>query len=384
MQQINPTEKKAMKKIKHSSRLKALAASLPLALLVGCGGGSDGASRGPGADTTAPTLAASAAIAPANGSTDIGYAAVAKFTASEALSAASIKMACDGVDVPGTTAVSGAVATFTPLAPGYAANAKCTATVNAALTKDLAGNPFASNVVMTNFTVKSLVCSSTAANTPPVVNGTAMVAVCGNVFVDPTVAKNQYPQIVESISTAIAADKAVYSALQSSQSDVVVCSTAACGTYFSGPSLRNVTLPPNSFAGQYVAPRMTVVLTSATYGRNSFVLAHEFSHVEVAARLNGKQVPAWFDEGLATFIGNEPDCTYVTGKGIADLTTLELGAKWTSYTVNSANFSKTYCQARAEVAAWTSKHGIAGVAQLLQSVSQGQSFSSQYGALLTQ
>lgn len=376
-----------MTNIKHKSRIQALAISLPLLVLVGCGGGSDGASTPvnvPSADTTAPTMAASAAIAPANGSTDIGYGAVAKFTASEALSAASIKVACDGVDVPGTTAVSGTVATYTPLAPGYAANAKCTATVNGGLTKDLAGNAFASNVAITNFTVKSLGCTSTATNTPPVVNGTALVAVCGNVFVDPTVAKNQYPQIVDSISTAIAADQTVYGALQSSQPDVVVCSTAACGTYFAGASLRNVMLPPNSFAGQYVAPRTTVVLTSATYGRNAFVLAHEFSHVEVAARLNGSQVPAWFDEGLATFIGNEPDCTNVTGKGVADLTTLALGQNWTSYTGNSANFSKTYCQARAEVAAWTAQHGMSGVAQLLQAVSQGQSFASQYGALLTQ
>ena len=382
-----PITEKPMKNFKYKSRVQVLAISLPLLVLIGCGGGSDSATTPvsvPSADTTAPTLAASLAIAPTNGSTDIGYAAVTKFTATEALSIASIKMACDGIDVPGSTTVSGAVATFTPLAPGYAASAKCTATVNAALTKDLAGNAFASNVAITNFTVKSLGCSSTATNTPPVFNGTALVAVCGNVFVDPTVAKNQYPQIVDSISTAIAADKAVYGALQSSQPDVVVCNTPGCGTYFAGTSLRNVMLPTNSFAGQYVAPRTTVVLTSGTYGRNAFVLAHEFSHVEVAVRLNGKQVPAWFDEGLATLIGNEPECTGVTGKGVADLTTLAQQENWNSYTGNSANFSKTYCQARAEVAAWTGKYGIAGVVQLLQSVSKGQSFSSLYGALLTQ
>ena len=373
-----------MNNTKHMSRIQALVVSLPLVLLVGCGGGSNSASSVSSADTSAPTLAAAPAITPANGATDAAYAATLSFTASKPLSAASIKMNCDGVDVSGTTTVSGAVATYTPAAPGYAANAQCMATVNATATKDLAGTPFASNVALSNFTVKALACSSSASNSPPAFNGTALAAACGNVFVEPTVAKNQYPVIVEGINSAIQADKALYGALQSTQPDVVVCNSTACGTYFAGASQRNTTLYPNSYAGQYVAPRMTVVLTSATWNRNPYVLAHEFSHVEAAARLNGKHVPAWFDEGLATYVGGEPICTNVSGKGINDLLTLDLEPDWVTYTNNSAVFDKTYCQARAEVAAWVTKKGNAAIDQLLQAVSQGQSFTSQYGPMQTQ
>lgn len=129
---------------------------------------------------------------------------------------------------------------------------------------------------------------------------------------------------------------------------------------------------------------LTVVLTSATYNRNAYVLAHEFSHVEVNARLNGARVPAWFDEGLATYVGGEPVCTNVTGKGIPSLLTLDLVSDWTAYTNNSATFEKTYCQARAEVAAWVAKKGNPAIGQLLQAVSQGQTFTSQYGAMQTQ
>jgi hypothetical protein len=351
-------------------------------ILCSCGGGGGGGSAT--TDTTAPTLAAAPAINPANGVMGAAYASTVNFTASEALSTASINMTCDGIDVPGATTVSGAVATYTPTAPGYAANAKCVATMNASGTKDVVGNAFASNVTITNFTVKALSCTGTATNGPPSLNGTALVAACGNIFIDPTVAKNQYPVIVDAVSASIQSDKVVYDSLVSTQPDVIVCSTTTCGTYFAGASLRNVTLPPNNHAGQYTVPRTTIVLTSATYKRNTYVLAHEFSHVEVAARLNGAHVPAWFDEGLATYVGAEPVCTNVTGKGIPNLLTLDLESDWVTYTNNSNVFLTTYCQARAEVAAWVAKRGNAAIGQLLQAVSQGQNFSSQYGAMQTQ
>lgn len=47
-------------------------------------------------------------------------------------------------------------------------------------------------------------------------------------------------------------------------------------------------------------------------------------------------------------------------------------------------FFKTYCQARAEVAAWIGKRGNAVVVQLLEAVRQGHSFAGQYGAMTTQ
>lgn len=366
--------------IRFLSRAISIAASM---ILCACGGGGGGGSSAT-SDTTAPTLAAAPAISPANGATGAAYASTVSFTASETLSTASIKMTCDGVDVPGTTTVSGAVATYTPTAPGYAANSKCVATVNASATKDVAGNAFASNVTITNFTVNALSCTGTSSNNPPSFNGTALIAACGNVFIDPTVAKNQYPVIVDAVSAAAQSDKTVYGSLVSTQPDVIVCSSATCGTYFAGASLRNVTLPPNTFAGQYTVPRTTVVLTSATYNRNAYVLAHEFSHVEAAARLNGKHVPAWFDEGLATYVGAEPVCTNVTGKGIPSLLTLDLESDWVTYTNNSNVFLTTYCQARAEVAAWVAKKGNAAIGQLLQAVSQGQTFTSQYGTMQTQ
>lgn len=353
-------------------------------VLSGCGGG------GGGSDTSAPTapatltLAAAPAIAPVNGTTGADYAPAVQFTASKALAAAGVKLVCDGVAVAGKTTISGAVATFKPDAPGVAANAQCTATVDAAATKDAAGTVFTGSTALTSFTVKALACPGGTANTPPSFNGTALVAACGNVFVESAVAKNLWPGIVNGIQVALEMDRKVYGTLQAAQPDVLVCQSGACADYFAGPRRRNVTLYPNTYAGQYVAPRMTVVLTSPTWTQNPYVLAHEFSHVEVAKRIGGKHVPAWFDEGLATYIAGEPICTNVTGKGIDDLRKLDLETDWVAYTGPEDVFFKTYCQARAEVAAWIGKRGNTGVVQLLDAVRQGQSFAGQYGALLTQ
>lgn len=353
-------------------------------VLSGCGGGGDGS------DTSAPTapatltLAAAPAIAPVNGTTGADYAPAVQFTASKALAAAGVKLVCDGVAVAGKTTISGAVATFKPDAPGVTANAQCTATVDAAATKDAAGTVFTGSTALTSFTVKALACPGGTANTPPSFNGTALVAACGNVFVESAVAKNLWPGIVNGIQVALEMDRKVYGTLQAAQPDVLVCQSGACADYFAGPRRRNVTLYPNTYAGQYVAPRMTVVLTSPTWTQNPYVLAHEFSHVEVAKRIGGKHVPAWFDEGLATYIAGEPICTNVTGKGIDDLRKLDLETDWVAYTGPEDVFFKTYCQARAEVAAWIGKRGNTGVVQLLDAVRQGQSFAGQYGAMLTQ
>ena len=353
-------------------------------VLSGCGGG------GGGSDTSAPTapatltLAAAPAIAPVNGTTGADYAPTVQFTASKAMAAAGIKLVCDGAVVAGKTTVSGAVAIFKPDAPGVAANAQCTATVDAAATKDAAGTVFTGSTALTSFAVKALACPGGTANTPPSFSGTALVAACGNVFIEPAVAKNLWPGIVNGIQVALEMDRKVYGTLQAAQPDVLVCQSGACADYFAGPRRRNVTLYPNTYAGQYVAPRMTVVLTSPTWTQNPYVLAHEFSHVEVATRTGGKHVPAWFDEGLATYIAGEPICTNVTGKGIDDLRKLDLETDWVAYTGPEDVFFKTYCQARAEVAAWIGKRGNAGVVQLLDAVRQGQTFAGQYGAMQTQ
>lgn len=226
--------------------------------------------------------------------------------------------------------------------------------------------------------------TGTVSNSVPAFNGTSLVAACGNVYFDPAVAKNQYPVMMKGIDFATQSIKSAFGVQLSTQPDIIVCSSIACGTYFAGATLRNRVLFPGNRTGQYTAPRTTVILISATYSQNPYILAHEFSHMEVNIRLKGARVPAWFDEGLATYIGGEPTCTNVVRKGITSLLSLDSGAAWETYTNNPAVIIETYCQARAEVAAWVARRGNSAINQLLQGVAQGQSFTSQYGAMQTE
>ena len=157
------------------SRATLAIAILAAAALSACGGGGGGDNSAP-ATPVALTLAAAPAIAPANGTTGADYAPTVQFTASKAMAAAGIKLVCDGVAVAGKTTVSGAVATFKPDAPGVAANAQCTATVDAAATKDAAGTVFTGSTALSSFAVKALACPGGTANTPPSFNGATLVA----------------------------------------------------------------------------------------------------------------------------------------------------------------------------------------------------------------
>ena len=318
-------------------------------------------------------------------SSDLDYAAPVSFVASKSLSSANVSVTCDGKAIAGSVTVVGALVTFSPVVPAMTANAKCVASVLAAGTIDTSGNSLAADITLAKFTVKPLNCIGNSINSPPNQNGIPLIAACGNVFVDVTLAQNKYPIVTEAIKSAVEINKAFYGTLQLIQPDVITCESTACAVYFVGDSLRSLALPANFKAGQFTAPRNTVISTAATDPRTLGILAHEFAHFELSARLGpGKSVPAWFNEGLATYIGNEPNCTNVTAKGVSSLVSLESPQAWVTYTNNLTVIVQTYCQARTEVSAWITKRGKHAVAQLLEAVKQGRSFNAEYGALLTE
>ena len=213
-----------------------------------------------------------------------------------------------------------------------------------------------------------------------------MKALCANIFIDPSAEVANQALLSNSYTAAIQANKAFYGTLSLTDPDVVACNYTAsnCANYFSGATLRNRILPPNIRFASYSAPRWTVVLISASATANTSIMAHELAHFELAARIGNGQVPAWFNEGLATYIGSEPNCASVTVKGITDLTQLSTSAQWETYTNNFQIIDATYCQARAEVAAWINSRGKAAIPQLLADVRAGGSFNALYGRLLTQ
>lgn len=364
-------------------------------VLAGCGGGGGGdKDSGPStppvvvqpppvADNTAPTLATVPNITPTNGATEVAALSTITFNMSEAMAIATVKVTCDSVRVPGATNVDGTLVTFKPT-DGFPNNANCVASLVGAETKDMAGNVMTLDVALTNFNVKSLMCpTGTSPSTPPAYNGTATVAVCNTIFVDPTIAKSEHATIVNSVNTAVETVKTFYNGMQATPPDVIVCESDECMDNFVSDRGRNVTIYPNGVSGKFTAPRMTIVLVKP-YKINLTVLAHEMSHVETAARTFNKPVNSWFNEGIATYVGGQPNCTDSMPKGIDDLNKVATTEQWNAYTADAAVATNTYCQARKEVATWMAKNGKDAALDILNKIGQGQDFNTLYGPILTQ
>ena len=230
----------------------------------------------------------------------------------------------------------------------------------------------------------TVVCNAAAtAGSTPIYNGKTTVAICPNIFVDGALSAAEQAPISVTINAAAARDKTYYGSLMAAPPDVVVCKAVECATYFAGPSLRNTFLPANTFAGSFVAPRPTIVIVAVASDTEN-VLTHEGSHVELAARIGSGRVPAWFNEGLATMVGGAPDCTGVTARAFADLQQVDDQPVWNAQTNTTATFLPAYCQARAEVVAWSNARPAGAVISLLAAVKGGTPFYTAYGALLTQ
>lgn len=334
-------------------------------------------------DYTAPTVAANSKTMPSNGMIDVEPNAILSFEVSEPLLSASIHMTCNGQVVNGTTSVNATTVTFKP-SVNYRSNANCSAIIDSKLTKDLAGNNFNSNPVVTNFTIKTMTCPvGLVANPIPSYNGISMVAVCNNLFVDPTIAKEKYSLFIEYMVSSTNIVKDFYGSLISPQTDIIICSTNECKDYFADNRNNNIAVYPNSRSGKFVSPRFTIILMSPEEN-NLHTMAHELSHVELATRTNSLPVIAWFNEGLATYISGQPNCTYDYGNAIDDLKKLDSQINWNNYISNNPTAQNVYCQARKEVAAWVAKNGKQATIDLIAKLGQGQSFYSLYPTMMTQ
>ncbi len=171
----------------------------------------------------------------------------------------------------------------------------------------------------------------------------------------------------------------------------VFCKDDACALHFAGPPRRSWTLGPYDHipgSSYWSGRRPTIIIVRSDEGARGH-LVHERVHVALGfgrRALDGRPfgwLPLWFHEGLATLIADEPSCAQPTPKGIDDLRRLDRNADWAAYTMSRERRRPTYCQARAEVAAWMERHGIDGLHRLLDAVRRATPFYDVYGPMLT-
>jgi hypothetical protein len=161
---------------------------------------------------------------------------------------------------------------------------------------------------------------------------------------------------------------------------VVFCGAEPCRLHFAGPTRRSWSLAPGQAAegARYVAGARPTIVVVRTDAHAENVLAHELSHVELQARARPGHAPTWFDEGVATYVGREQDCTNVAPTPMDRLAPLADDDTWFAWTSEPGALVPAYCGARREVEAWLQRSGTRGLLALLDGLRAGRPFDDLY------
>ncbi|MCA3014469.1 MAG: LamG domain-containing protein [Myxococcaceae bacterium] len=219
----------------------------------------------------------------------------------------------------------------------------------------------------------------------PSYGASPMVQVAPDVFVDPATTTDERARLATTVSESRTRLADVLGALQSPAPIAVFCKTDSCTVFFAGEERRSAFLVPGNRRptnARYVPVRPTIVLVRADPGSGPTVV-HELAHFELKTRLQGASVPVWFDEGLATFLGDNVKCPERTPRAIDDLSRLARDPAWWNYTNHRGAMGPTYCQARDELSRWVARHDRAQLVALIDAVAQGASFDERFGPLST-
>ncbi len=148
---------------------------------------------------------------------------------------------------------------------------------------------------------------------------------------------------------------------------------------------------PQALAMVYMSPFGAFIVVKPD-GANLDVIAHEYCHAELQKRIGWwkkqRQIPAWFDEGLALqldyrYPNNEQDVSYQAYKKKWDTVTEngKFAPKISELTEVSNFFSGKYLVTTAYltsglyVAKWLEKEGKEGLKKFIQEIKAGKDFS---------
>jgi hypothetical protein len=216
--------------------------------------------------------------------------------------------------------------------------------------------------------------------------GRAMSPLCDDVYVESGTPPEKRAELRMAYTSAVKRVTGFYGGLHVERPRVVFCASDTCRVWFAGPTRRSWNLAPGRHApgARYVSDgRYTVVMVHVD-ALSENALAHELSHLELQRRVAGGDVPIWFNEGVATYLGGEPVCTGVEARGIHDLRALSANEAWIAYTDRPGRLQPTYCQARDEVSAWIARYGKRPLLGLIDAVRRRERFDPLYGPMLTQ
>ena len=195
------------------------------------------------------------------------------------------------------------------------------------------------------------------------------------VYVDPAMTGLQREAFAADLEAGRRRVAGFYGGLVSSPT-VVACASMACYRRFGGVGRKGVC-------------RNGAILLSPD-GLTPVIVAHEWSHAELAARVGQLRtwwgVPQWFDEGIAVFLSRDPEYTEEAWRAATDnganvpaLSELESLRGWLRVTgKNGKTKQLSYGTARHEVAGWYAAAGPDGFRELIANLRNGGDFLEIY------
>lgn len=201
------------------------------------------------------------------------------------------------------------------------------------------------------------------------------------VYVANAVPHNKRQELLVSYEEGKRRIEAFYEGLLTDPS-VYGCGDRACIQSFGGVG--------DGFAAGKLRPG--ILLWTKTFGAGE--IAHEWSHLELVARVGRRQmrtVPMWFNEGLATVVGDIPrhsepvyQKAVTRGYPIPPLSDLQTQEQWrdafTKYP-NPEGLNVVYATAGHEVRAWLQRVGHQGMHRLIEAIKLGESFDAAFSGI---
>jgi hypothetical protein len=203
-----------------------------------------------------------------------------------------------------------------------------------------------------------------------------MEKIGARVYVDKAVPEEKRQALLDGYAEASSRVRAVYGGTLTDPM-VFGCTDRDCIKRFGGRG--------DGFAAYKVSP--SILLSLKVYGPGE--LAHEWSHIELAARIGDIQtIPMWFHEGLATVVGAIPrhsEAIYqeaVAGgfsiPPLDDLGTIKQWDESFKKYPNPKGLNVVYATAGHEVGIWLDSVGQKGLIEFIEAMKSGGKFDEVY------
>ncbi len=195
----------------------------------------------------------------------------------------------------------------------------------------------------------------------------------GRVYIDRAADADQRATAQEAIGAAETRVRTFYGTLESDPR-ILICTSEQCYRRIGGGGSKGMALS-------------TMALALSPRGLTPVIAAHERAHVELHARLGAfgtwrRDIPQWFDEGLAVVISDDP--RYLAPAGTADRCLVApdgpMPVRRAAWVENAEN-RQLYAKAACAVSRWIVGHGgPPAVVHMVDRVAAGTVFDTAYAA----